>query len=1055
MPRIRSRLGTRLVAAVVGTALLSGSVVGAVAVVQARSAVREDVLASNMATAQLAADQTHGYVTDAQNAVLLLASRGDIRGAVEREDWRQVSSELAQWAPMNPHNDGVAVFGLDGVFRAGAMDTSERPNGGQVSIVDRDWFHAVLATGLPSRGEPTASRGTGRPVVPFGVPIFSSHGELRAVIVAPISLHGLSEMLLRMRVDNDSLAAIDDLQRDVVLADAEPTHLLKSTRAAFDTAPIDSHKDESALFETNLADGTHVLAAFAPVRELRWGVRVYQPTSAAFAPLDDMIAKTVGLIVLALVLATSFALFLGLWITRPLTQLRNAVRAMADGDLARRANLDRSDEIGDLGNAFDGMAEQLASTVRRLEEDVRERRRIEHELREGQERLRAFFDAAPIGINVLDASARTIQANRALQEMIGYTEEELIGRTFRDYSPPDEQAVDAVAIREMRAGGTDDIVRREKAYQHKDGQKVWVQITAATPRNPDGSPRFFVAMIENLSDRKQAEAALADSEQRNRAVLQAALDGIVTIDAHGHVKSANPAAEVMFDRTNADLDGRELCDLIVLDGDASWQEADALVGRRLEATLLRPHMAPLPVELAIVAYELGGTREFTIYVRDITMRRQAEEERRQAEEQLTRQALYDALTSLPNRTLLNDRLQQAIAVARRSSDSLGLLLLDLDRFKDVNDTLGHHAGDDLLQQVGGRLQHVLRASDTVGRLGGDEFAIVLPGIDDPTAMAKKILCALESPFSVEGHSVAIGASIGVATFPDHGEDAPALLRRADVAMYAAKRGRCGYTVYAEEHDQHSLERLALLAELRDALTRDELVLHYQPKVALGVGEVIGVEALVRWQHPRRGLVGPDQFIPLAEQSGLIRPLTSWVLRAALEQVRAWQKAGPVVPVAVNLSPQSLQEQDLAREVETLLLETGVEARLLEVEITESAYMAHPQAVIATLEQLRALGVRVAIDDFGTGYSSLSYLMQLPVDEVKIDRSFVRGMVENERHATIVRSIIELGHSLGLRVVAEGLEDERTLRWLQSMECDAAQGYYLGRPAPAQDYAAAA
>ncbi|HEY3058366.1 MAG TPA: EAL domain-containing protein [Chloroflexota bacterium] len=437
-------------------------------------------------------------------------------------------------------------------------------------------------------------------------------------------------------------------------------------------------------------------------------------------------------------------------------------------------------------------------------------------------------------------------------------------------------------------------------------------------------------------------------------------------------------------------------------------------------------------------------------MRDITARRRAEEERRQAEELLTRQALHDALTELPNRTLLHDRLQQAIVAGGTSAQQVGLLLLDLDRFKEVNDTLGHHAGDQLLQQVGHRLQEAVRTSDTVGRLGGDEFAIVLPDTTDAGAVADKVLRALEAPFSIEGHSLAVGASIGVASFPEHGDDAQALLRRADVAMYSAKRTRGGgFALYSADQDQHSLERLALLAELREAIARDELVLHYQPKVELASGSIVGVEALVRWNYPQRGMVPPDQFIPVAEQSGLIRPLTSWVMRAALRQVIAWQRSGLAVPVAVNLSPHSLQEQHLAQEIADLLRHTNVSPELLEIEITENAYMARPHAVIANLEQLRAMGVRVAIDDFGTGFSSLSYLMNLPVDELKIDRSFVRELAQNEGHAAIVRSIVELGHSLGLRVVAEGLEDRATQARLIELGCDLAQGYLLGRPAPAE------
>jgi diguanylate cyclase (GGDEF)-like protein len=428
-------------------------------------------------------------------------------------------------------------------------------------------------------------------------------------------------------------------------------------------------------------------------------------------------------------------------------------------------------------------------------------------------------------------------------------------------------------------------------------------------------------------------------------------------------------------------------------------------------------------------------------------------ERKRAETALAHQALHDSLTGLPNRVLLGDRLEQAVLVAEREDRELALLVLDLDRFKEVNDTLGHHAGDRLLQEVGRRLRGALRASDTVARLGGDEFAVVLPGSTDAPGAAAKLLHALESPFVLEGHTLALGGSIGIAQYPAHGVTVESLLRSADIAMYAAKRGRSGHAVYAPEQDQHSIDHLALLAELREALTHeDELVLHFQPKWNLQRGEIAGVEALVRWQHPRRGLLAPDLFIELAEQTGLMRPLTRWVLRAALRQVHAWSLTGRRVPVAVNLSPSSLQDERLADEIANLLAEVDVAPEWLEVEITEDAYMSQPEVAAATLTRLREMGVRVAIDDFGTGYASLVYLQKLPVDALKIDRSFVRTMGSDQSHSTIVRSLIDLGHNLGLQVVAEGVEDEATRDRLALLGCDHAQGYALGRPQPAADLA---
>jgi diguanylate cyclase (GGDEF)-like protein len=373
--------------------------------------------------------------------------------------------------------------------------------------------------------------------------------------------------------------------------------------------------------------------------------------------------------------------------------------------------------------------------------------------------------------------------------------------------------------------------------------------------------------------------------------------------------------------------------------------------------------------------------------------------------------------------------------------------MDLDRFKEVNDTMGHHAGDVLLQQVAARLRSTLRASDTVARLGGDEFALLLSTTTEaPETVAAHVLRALERPFVVEGQSVAVGASLGIARYPEHGQDVDSLVKHADVAMYAAKRARGGFAVYAPEHDHHTLDRLALASELRGALTRpDELMLHYQPKLDLQTGCIAGTEALIRWQHPRRGLLGPDQFIDLAGQTGLMQPLTRWVLQAALAQQRRWQEQGLWLPVAVNLSPACLQRPELVDEIRELLSAAAVDPRGLEVEITEDAYIALPDVVANTLAQLRAMGVWVSIDDFGTGFSSLMYLQKLPVDALKIDRSFVRTMATDPGNAVIVRSIIDLGHNLGLAIVAEGVEDEATRAQLAALGCEYGQGYGLGRP----------
>jgi diguanylate cyclase (GGDEF)-like protein len=430
--------------------------------------------------------------------------------------------------------------------------------------------------------------------------------------------------------------------------------------------------------------------------------------------------------------------------------------------------------------------------------------------------------------------------------------------------------------------------------------------------------------------------------------------------------------------------------------------------------------------------------------------------RRRLERQaaLTRhQALHDALTGLPNRALLRDRGERAIASAKRYGGIVGLLLIDLDRFKDINDTLGHHQGDALLRSVAERLASVLREADSVARLGGDEFAVLLPQLPEPDAamsVAQKLLEALRQPFVLDELVLEVDASIGVAVSADHEADVDTLLQRADVAMYVAKHEHTGATAYAAELDVNSPRRLALLADLRHAIEERALTLHYQPKVELASGEVRGVEALVRWNHPVLGPIPPVEFVPLAESTALIHPLTTFVLETALRQQREWHDRGYDLSMAVNLSARSLLDIALPLQIAALLSTHGVEPGRLVLEITESTLMTDPARALRVLDALDTLGVRISIDDFGTGYSSLARLKDLPVHELKIDRAFVTSMQTIHSDAVIVRSTIDLARNLGLAVVAEGVEDRSVLNELGDLGCDAAQGYFLSRPVPADE-----
>ena len=419
------------------------------------------------------------------------------------------------------------------------------------------------------------------------------------------------------------------------------------------------------------------------------------------------------------------------------------------------------------------------------------------------------------------------------------------------------------------------------------------------------------------------------------------------------------------------------------------------------------------------------------------------------------QAMHDALTDLPNRLLFSEFIERRFENARSRSTRGAVLLIDLDRFKEVNDTLGHQTGDALLCMIGPRIQPILPESGVVARLGGDEFAVMVPdvGPDEAIRIGEAIVDVLVPPFRLDEFNLEVQASIGIAIFPDHGTSADGLIKHADTAMYFAKGRNSGIEIYNAEHDQNSRRRLSLLSELRTALANGEVVLYYQPKLDLLTGTVAGVEALVRWHHPLFGLIPPAEFVPFAEHTGLIRPLTNFVLRTAVTQARTWMDSGIETAVAVNLSARSLHDGAISNEVANLLSEFALPANRLQLEITESSIMADPARAKRVLQDLDAMGLHLCIDDFGTGYSSLSYLQDLPVREVKIDMSFVTNVLENPRDRVIVRSTIDLARHLGLRSTAEGIESAAAQEWLRQAGCDQGQGYHIAPPMSSDDVTA--
>ncbi|MBT9613175.1 MAG: EAL domain-containing protein [Burkholderiales bacterium] len=425
-----------------------------------------------------------------------------------------------------------------------------------------------------------------------------------------------------------------------------------------------------------------------------------------------------------------------------------------------------------------------------------------------------------------------------------------------------------------------------------------------------------------------------------------------------------------------------------------------------------------------------------------------------ANKQLEHQALHDALTKLPNRALFYDRLRNTLSSAQRSQELFALVGLDLDSFKEINDTLGHHAGDLVLQHVANACNKILRESDTVARMGGDEFTILLPKVTDmehAVQVAQRVLAAIKEPLQIDEHLIEIGASLGVAMFPQHGEDELTLIMHGDAAMYEAKRQKLGVLVYQAEMGEGKNEAVALKGELRRALSDGELVLHFQPKIDFNAQKINGVEALVRWEHPRLGLLYPDKFITLAESSGQIKALTLEVLKLAMQQIHVWRNQGVELPVAVNISAVNLQDHGFPESVAEIISEHQVPSRLLELEVTETAIMCEPLRAIENIRKLNTMGVQVSIDDFGTGYSSMAYLQKLLVAKIKIDKSFVMDMDKREKDDVIVRSTIDLAHNLGLKAVAEGVESEEVWDRLKAMGCDSAQGYYMSKPLPSEKF----
>jgi diguanylate cyclase (GGDEF)-like protein/PAS domain S-box-containing protein len=668
-----------------------------------------------------------------------------------------------------------------------------------------------------------------------------------------------------------------------------------------------------------------------------------------------------------------------------------------------------------------------------IAQDITERKRAEEEVRRSEERYRELFENANDLVYTHDLAGIITSMNISGERISGYSRNELLGTHIQSLVAPEhvERARDAM---DRKLRGETTATFYEVDMLGKDGRRIPLELSTRLVFH-DGEAVGVQGMGRDVSERKTSEA-------RYRLLFERNLAGVFRTGADGHILECNDACARIFgfESREAFL-AADANDLYFVD-DERERVVQMLREQRqisnLELCLRRRDGSTVWV-LENVSLLDGDILEGTII--DIT-------DRKHAQKQMEYQAYHDSLTLLPNRLLFRDRIGVALAHARRNTRSSAVMFLDLDQFKLVNDTLGHTVGDRLLQVIGSRLVTCVRAEDTVARMGGDEFTVLLSDLHDrrgAAAVAQKILEAVRHPVIVDEHELYVTTSVGIAIFPDDGQDAEALLKNADRAMYRAKElGRDNYQYATAAKFEIAEGRLAMERRLRHALERDEFVLHYQPMVEIATGRLVGAEALVRWNHPESGLIQPEDFIPIAEETQLIVPLGAWVLRTACMQMKAWHDAGhPGLRVAVNLSPRQFQDRELVAMVERVLAETHFPAPLLDLEITESTAMQNAELSLSILNRLKEMGIRISIDDFGTGYSSLSYLKRFPIDTVKIDQDFVRDLTSDD--AAIISAVISMARALNLRVIAEGVETEEQLAFLRREQCAEMQGFLYSQP----------
>ncbi len=672
----------------------------------------------------------------------------------------------------------------------------------------------------------------------------------------------------------------------------------------------------------------------------------------------------------------------------------------------------------------------------------------EEKIKASENELRGIFRDMQDTYYRTDNSGTITRVSESAEKLLGYNVDELLGMKMGDlYVEPDRRE----ALVDLLKAGGGAVQNFDAPLKRKDGSIVWVSTNAHVYKDENGNVLGIEGVTRDISQHREAELQM----QKMSSALEQSADMVLITDSSGIVEYVNPAFEKITGYSFDEVVGGSAN--LLKSGKQSagfyktlWQTIlagevfkDIVINKKKNGDLYYEEKSITPIKNG-----QGQIINFVSTGRDITRRMENEE-------RLSFMAHHDALTELPNRILFMDRLKQALAHARRYSRKVAVLFIDLDRFKNINDTLGHDIGDNMLMQLAGRLSKCLRQDDTVARLGGDEFAVLLNDIDseqDVSKLAKLILHDLEQPFEAGKRELFITASIGISLFPNDGGEAVTLLKNSDMAMYKAKDlGKNNYQFYSADMGARALQHLTMENSLRRALEREEFLLFYQPQVNTETGEVTGVEALIRWQHPELGLVPPNDFIPLLEETGLIIPVGYWVIVTACRQLQVWHEAGfPELAMSVNISGRQFHARDFIDNIKSFIRENKMPVGMMEMEITESILMENQQSTIAALDALEKMGFKIAIDDFGTGYSSLSYLRRFRVDTLKIDRSFVRDVTDNPDDAAITSAIVAMAQSLKLKVVAEGVETPQQLAFLQAHNCQYVQGYLFSRPLPADE-----